>query len=384
MDFGFSEEQQAVRETARRFAGERVRPGYAAREAAGRLEPELLREMGALGLIGAELPEELGGAGLDGVTTGIIVEEISKADLNVAYVQVLHSLNGAILATHAAPDLAREMVPRMLRGEFLVALGLTEPGGGSDAANLRLRARADGDHYVLNGEKSSISMADQSAYAVIFARTGTQEERARGVTAFLVPLDAPGASTSRFDDLGSNAVGRGSIFLDDVRVPAGWRLGAEGQGFRQVMNGFDYSRALIGLQVLAAAAASLAETWAYVTERQAFGGPIARFQGVTEPLAEAETMLEAARLLCYRTLWLRDRGEKHTAEAAMCKWWCPKVAFDVIHACLLTHGQMGYSRDMAHQQRLREVLGLQIGDGTAQIQKMVIARERIGRVAVPY
>jgi cyclohexanecarboxyl-CoA dehydrogenase len=161
-------------------------------------------------------------------------------------------------------------------------------------------------------------------------------------------------------------------------------LGAEGKGFSQVMRGFDFSRALIGLQCLAPAAASLAETWSYVVERKAFGSPLAKFEGVTFPLAEGETLLEAATLLCYKTLWLRDRGEPHTAQAAMCKWWAPKVAFDVIQECLLLHGHAGYSTDFPHQQRLRDVLGLQIGDGTAQIMKMIIAREKVGRVAVPY
>ena len=172
------------------------------------------------------------------------------------------------------------------------------------------------------------------------------------------------------------------MFFDDVRVEETALIGVEGAGFRQVMGGFDYSRALIGLMVLAAARASLDESWAYIQERQAFGKPLAAYQGVTFPLAEAETMLEAARLLCYKTLWLRDQGRPHTAEAAMVKWWAPKLAFDVIHQCLLAHGHSGYSKDMAHQQRLRDVLGLQIGDGTAQIQKMVIARERVGRVAL--
>jgi cyclohexanecarboxyl-CoA dehydrogenase len=147
------------------------------------------------------------------------------------------------------------------------------------------------------------------------------------------------------------------------------------------MTGFDYSRALIGLQCLAPAAASLEESWRYASEREAFGAPILRNQGVSEPLAEGETLVEAARLLCYKTLWMRDQGLKHTAEAAMCKWWAPKVAFDTIHQCLLTHGHMAYSKELPFQQRLRDVLGLHIGDGTRQIQKMVISREKGGRAA---
>ncbi|MEE8544520.1 MAG: acyl-CoA dehydrogenase family protein [Alphaproteobacteria bacterium] len=384
MDFAFTPEQEAIRETARRFAEDRVAPGYQAREAEANFDRSLVREMGALGLIGPELPEDMGGHGLDGVCAGIIIEEIARGDLSMAYTQLLGSLMGSVIALHARPEVARRVVPGIIAGETIVALGLTEPGGGSDAANLKLKARRENEFYVLDGEKTSTSLADQADQIVVFARTGTAAERARGVSAFLIPLDAPGITTSRFDDLGEVIIGRGSVFFDQVRVAPEARLGEEGQGFHHIMRGFDYSRALIGLQCLGPAAASLEETWRYVTEREAFGKPIAKYQGVTGPLAEAETLITAARLLCYKTLWLRDNDRPHTAEAAMCKWWAPQVAFDTIHRCLLTHGHYGYTRDLPHQQRLRDVLGLQIGDGTDQIQKLVIAREKVGRVAVPY
>ena len=143
------------------------------------------------------------------------------------------------------------------------------------------------------------------------------------------------------------------------------------------MQGFDFSRALIGLQCLAVARVSLAETWAYVKDRKAFGRPLADNQGVTFPLAEAETMVEAARLLCYRTLAAKDAGAPHTREAAMCKWWAPKLAFEVVQTCLLLHGHAGYSNELPFEQRLRDVFGLQIGDGTAQIMKLIIAREAL-------
>ncbi|MCH9007472.1 alanine racemase, partial [candidate division KSB1 bacterium] len=144
--------------------------------------------------------------------------------------------------------------------------------------------------------------------------------------------------------------------------------------FRQVMAGFDFNRALIGMQCVGTAQASVDETWTYVVERKAFGSPLVKFEGVSFPLAEQETLLEAARLLCLKTLWLKDAGQRHTAEAAMCKWWAPKVSFDAITECLLLHGHAGYSDDYPHQQRMRDVLGLQIGDGTAQIMKLIIAR----------
>ncbi|MGA0596318.1 acyl-CoA dehydrogenase family protein [Enterovirga sp. CN4-39] len=372
-----SDEQSEIRDVARRFAREKVAPGYQAREGTGRVERDLLREMGSLGLIAPELPEEFGGLAQPSVTSGLIAEEIGYADINVAYVQILGSLNGAIISRYALPELAAEWVGRIVSGESVVAIGLTEPRGGSDAANLALSARRDGDSYILKGEKSSISMADQADAIVTFARTGSPEDGARGVSAFLIPMDAPGVSTLRFTDLGSKAIGRSSVFFDEVRVPVANRLAAEGAGFVQVMQGFDFSRALIGLQCLGSAQASLDESWAYIQERQAFGKPLADKQGVTFPLAEAEGLVEAVRQLCYNTLALRDAGRPHTAEAAMCKWLGPKTAVDTIHQCLLTHGHYGWSLDLPHQQRLRDVMGLEIGDGTAQIMKLIIARERL-------
>lgn len=379
-----SDEQRAFLETARRFAKEKLAPRYQAREKEGRIDRALIAEMGSLGLIGVDLPEEYGGLGQPSVTAGLVIEALAYGDFNASYVQLLASLQGSILARHAAPELARHWIKRIVAGEAIVAVALTEPRGGSDAGNLALAAKRVPGGYELRGEKSSISMADQADATIVFARTGTPEEGPRGVTAFLVPMDSKGVSTTRFTDLGSKAVGRGSIFFDGVFVPEENRLAGEGQGFAQVMQGFDFSRALIGLQCAGAAQASLDETWAYVKERRAFGAPIAQYQGVTFPLAEGETMIAALRQLCYHALALRDEGAPHTAEAAMCKWLGPKTAVEVVHQCLLTHGHYGWSLDLPHQQRLRDVMGLEIGDGTAQIMKLVIAREKAGRAVLQY
>lgn len=373
------DELRSLQEVAERFARDKIAPHYMAREKEAKVDKALIREMGELGLIAPELPEEFGGLGLPSLASGLIAEAFGYADINVSYLQILGSLNGKILAGHAAPHLSKEWIGRITSGRSVVCIGLTEPRGGSDAANLVLSARRDGDRYILKGEKSSISMADQADACVLFARTGRVEDGARGVSAFLVPMDTPGVSTQRYKDLGSHAIGRSSIFFDDAIIPAENRLAAEGAGFIQVMQGFDFSRALIGLQVTGAAQASVDETWAYVRERQAFGAPIARNQGVTFPLAEAETMLAAIRQLCYHALRLKDAGLPHTSEAAMCKWLAPKTAVDVIHQCLITHGHYGWSLDLPHQQRLRDVMGLEIGDGTAQIMKMIISREKIGK-----
>jgi cyclohexanecarboxyl-CoA dehydrogenase len=375
VDFSLTEEQGSIVATARAFARDELAPSYRAREVGGMLERSLVRRMGELGFIGAELPEELGGLGTDYVTSGLIMEAIAGGDFNVAYVQLLGSLNAHILARHMDREVAGDWIRGICAGEHLVALALTEPGHGSDAAAIELVARSRGDHYVLTGEKTSISLADQADIAIVFARTGSATERARGISAFLVPMDSPGITTTRFDDAGEHAIGRGSIFFDGVEVPARNLIAQEGRGFTQVMQGFDFSRALIGLQCLAVAEASLRETWDYIEQREAFGRPIADFQGVTFPLAELETYVEAARQLCYKTLWLKSAGKVHTKEAAMCKWWAPKVAFDAVHRCLLAHGHAGYSRELPFEQRLRDVLGLQIGDGTAEIMKLIIVRQ---------
>lgn len=379
-----TEEERECVEVATRFARERLAPKYLESENSGVIDRRLLKEMGRLGLIGSDLAVEHGGAGLSSFVTGALIETIGYADINVAYVPLLASLLGDVLARHAAPDVARHWLPKTVSGEAILALGLTEPRGGSDAASLTTTARAHGNGFRINGEKTSISMAAQADAVVLFARTGAFEDGARGVSGFLVPLDSPGISRTAFNDVGARSAGRGSIFFDDVFVPADHLLGDEGRGFVQVMQGFDYSRALIGLQCVGAAQASLDETWAYVQEREAFGAPIGRYQGVTFPLAEAETMIEATRQLCLHTLKLRDNGMPHTREAAMCKWMGPKVAHDAIHQCLLTFGHYGYSMETAHQQRMRDVMGFEIGDGTAQIMKLIIARTKIGNIAAQH
>jgi cyclohexanecarboxyl-CoA dehydrogenase len=376
--------QQALKDSARRFSRERLLPYYQKREKLGILDRKLVREMGELGLLGMDLPEQYGGMGLDGVTAGIIAEELAYGDFNMSAVPVGISLNGAILVRHASDAIKDEWLPKMVRGEAIIAICLTEPGGGSDASNLQLKARLDGDHYVLNGEKTSITFADRADAYVVFARTGTPEQGAKGVSAFFIPAGTPGLSTTRFDDLGSAIIGRGQVFFDNLRVPVGNRLGEEGKGFTQVMQGFDYSRALIGLQCVGAAQASLDEAWEYTKERKAFGRPIGQFQGVTFPLSEGESHIAAIRQLCLHTLALRDAGQPHVSEAAMCKWMGPRYAFDIIHQCILTLGHYGWTKDLPHQQRMRDVSGLEIGDGTAGIMKLIIARERIGKVAIQY
>ena len=367
----------SLQEAASRFAREQLLPRYLARDQEHQFDRALTRQMGALGLLGVDLPEAYGGLGLGTLASGMVGEALAYGDFNYgAYVCSTVSVLGRILVDSAAPELVRDWLPGIVRGETIIGLGLTEPSGGSDAASLRTRAVRKGDRYVLSGEKTSISMAHQADGFIVFARTGTPQSRARGVSAFFVPSSAHGLSRTRFNDVGSHAVGRGSLFFDEVEVPEEHRIGDEGGGFAQVMAGFDFNRAAIGLECCGAARASLDETWAYINNRESFGVKLAQHQGVAFPLADGEARIEAIRQLCYRTLRLRDAGKPHTAEAAMCKLLAPRTAYEVIRQCLLSHGHYGYSTDSPHQQRMRDVMGLEIGDGTAQIMMMVIAREK--------
>jgi cyclohexanecarboxyl-CoA dehydrogenase len=377
-----NEDLVALGDQVRRFATDRVAPGFQERDRTRVLDRALMKEMGGMGFIAPELPEEFGGLGMGSLAAGVIHEEVARADLSISYINLLASLNGQILSHHGDPAVTKPWLTKLTAGDALFAIALTEPRGGSDAASLRLKIERRGDDYIVNGEKTSISAADQADAAVVFGRTGAVEQGAHGVTALLIPMDLPGITRSRFDCHGQRAIGRGSLFFENVRVPVSHRLGDENKGFVQVMQGFDFSRALIGLTVLAVARVALEETWEYVAQRQAFGKPLSAFQGVSHPLADLDTQVEAARLLCLQALWLKDRGAPHSAEAAMCKWWAPKLAYDVVHQCLLSFGHGGYDRGLM-EQRLRDVLGFQLGDGTAQIMKTVIARARAGRNAVP-
>ena len=381
MDFSITPEAQTLVDTAAGFE-ERLITEARDREAAGRIGADLTREMGRAGLIAPELDRDLGGGGLTKVTAGLITEAVARGDLTVAYLQVVGSLLGQIIARNAAPEVAAHYCGLITSGEGTVAIGLSEPGAGSDAGNPSVTARRDGEDWVVNGTKS-MSLALTSTATVIFARTDPDAGRGKEISAFLVDLDAPGVTRTAVTDMGQAAVARGFVDFQDVRVPADHLLGAEGAAFTQVMQGFDFSRALIGLQCTGTAARAIEDTWEYVKNREAFDQPLSKFQGVAFPLAEAETKMAAARMLCLNTLWLGDEDLPHTSQAAMCKWWAPLEAYHAVHQCLLLHGQNGYMTSRDVEKRMRDVLGMQIGDGTAQIMKLVIARQSAGRAYAP-
>jgi cyclohexanecarboxyl-CoA dehydrogenase len=378
MDFSLTEEQLLLQRTLRQFAMAELLPKYTRWDRRGEFPAEVWPQLGEMGVFGLRVPETYGGTGFSYLEAGFAIEQIARGDFNACYGILNACFAGDILGRFASPEICSAWLPPLAAGEKVISICLTEPHCGSDAASIRTRAIRDGDDYVVSGEKSAITLLMVADAAVLFAKTAP-EKKAAGVSAFLLPLDAPGLTKTRYEDMGAKGIVRGSLFLDDVRIPAANRIGPENAGFTQVMQTFDYTRALIGLMCLGAAEQTVEETIGYVKGREAFGQPISKNQGVSFPLAEAKARLEMLRWLCYRTLWLRDQGLPHTAEAAMCKAEGPTLCADVIRECLVLHGHYGYTQDYPVEQRYRDVLGQIIADGTPQIMKMIIARNMLGR-----
>ena len=382
MDYGFDEDEEAFRAELRRWADKVLAPHYQSDDKAAAFRPEQATDMAQMGLTGLRIPAEYGGEDATAVVAGIAAEEVGRADFNAGYLIINTALVSDILVRNCTEDQKRAWLPGIASGETVPCIMITEPGAGTDAASLALKAAPDAsDGWTLHGEKTSITLGMAADRAVVLARTGGPG--ARGVSAFWVDLSDPGISRSAFDDLGSRAIGRASIHFDGVRVSRADLIGTQGGGFVSVMQGFDYSRAIIGLLCLGAAQQSLDEALQWARDREAFGHPIGTFQGVAFPLAEHATYVAGARHVCYEALWRKDAGLEHSAQAAMAKLWAPKLATDVIHQCLLTLGQIGYSTEHKVGQRLRDVIGLEIGDGTAQVSKLVIARNLLGRAYAP-
>ncbi|MEV0184508.1 acyl-CoA dehydrogenase family protein [Streptomyces sp. NPDC050625] len=381
MDFRFDEYEESYRQELRRFATRVLAPHYQADDKAARLRPALVKEMAGMGLTGLRIPEHHGGEAATAVVAGLAAEEVGRADFNATYLIINTALISDVLVRNATEAQQAQWLPPIAAGEAVPSLCVTEPGHGTDAAKLELRAEPDGDGWRLTGEKTSITLGMNAHTGLVLARTGG--EGARGVSAFYVDLDERYVTRSAFDDLGSRSIGRASLHFDGLPVSRDQLIGDEGGGFVSVMQGFDYSRAIIGLACLGAAQASLDEALQWARDREAFGQPIGKFQGVSFPLAEHATYIRGARHVCYEALWRKDHGLEHSTEAAMAKFWAPKLSTEVIHQCLLTFGHLGYSAESPLGQRLRDVIGLEIGDGTAQVSKLVIARNLLGRTYAP-
>ena len=381
LDFTFSEEQNMIRNMVRDFAQKEVGPSYKDRIKTESIPQELKKKMADIGLLGLNIPEEYGGQPRDAVTTGLIMEELARYAEDAALL-VFYSYGQASFIMLASDEIREEWLPAIAQGEKMVLIAATEAEAGSDLGNLKMTAKKDGEYYILNGEKNRVSFAYQGHAAVVLAKADLSSRR---VTPFLVPLDLPGISMARIDDMGVESTLAGIISFEDVRIHRKYLLGdEEGKGFAETMRAFDINRAFLALMAIAKAEVSLEEACDYTKQRVQFGKPLAKFEGISFKLAEAATYIELGKWLCYRALWMSDNGIRHSKESAMVKWWVTRKAFDIIHDCLITHGHYGYSKDLPFEQRLKDVIGGEIGDGTPEIMKLIIAREMLGRDFLPY
>ena len=383
MNFSFTDEQLALRDMVRKFAEKELKPCYTQWDREKKYPRHLNKKIGELGLIGMALPPEKGGMGAPHVSEGIACEEASRGDcaLTMSTFVVGH-LDAAILS-QGNEKIRKEFLEPFLAGDMVPAFAITEPGSGTDAVAMKSTAVKKGASYVLNGEKAGITAMMDADFAVVFAKTDPSAG-AKGVSCFVVPTKYPGVTLSAYEDMGVRSVARGSIFMEDVELPKDYLVGKEGTGFVMGMQGFDISRILLALEAIAPAMVSLEETIEYTKQRQAFGRPIATFEGVAFPIVEHVSLLEAVRLLCYKGLWLRDNKQSSSAVAGMVKWMAPRFSTNAIRDCLVLHGHPGYTNEFPLEQRLRDVLSIEIADGTSQVSKLVVLRELFGRDYLPY
>jgi cyclohexanecarboxyl-CoA dehydrogenase len=381
--FEFSEQDKMLRNQVRSFARKELAPGSKERARETDMPRELWKKIAALGYTGLGVPEKYGGQEASWITRGVVIEELSYADVNIGGL-THHVQNMAWMTAQGHEEVAAEWVPGFVSTEKVCSAAISEPDCGVDIAAIKTKAVRDGDYYILTGEKTSVSRGTYADACLVLAKTDP-DAGIRGLTQFLVPLNLPGIEISPLRDMGCKPVGRALVNFDGVRISVKNRVSEEGQAFaKSFVAGVDKGRALTGLAVLAAAQASLDETIAFAKERVTFGRPIAKYEGVSFKIAEAATYIEAAKWFCYYTLWLGDQDAPSFREGSMCKWWCPQLAAQIVHDCMLLHGHVGYTDELPLEQRLRDIIGYEYTDGTAEINKLNIVREIIGKEALPY
>ncbi|MDE1947511.1 MAG: acyl-CoA dehydrogenase family protein [Burkholderiales bacterium] len=381
MNFNMTEDQIAIRDSVRKFAEAELLPNYKRWDRTGEFLPkEFTDKLVEMGLLRLRLPEKYGGQGYSFVDCGIVCEEIGRCDHQIRYI-ISNAIHLGEMASAMHPDLQEEWIPRIAGGEMM-SLAFTEPGGGADAGNIRTKAVKDGDFYILSGEKTSITFTGVSKVVFVSARTGGPGPR--GLSFFLVPTDLPGVKTSNFERMGQRLDRGGSFFFDDVRVPARNMIGKENEGFIWAMTIIGYNRNFVPLACIGAAQKSLDETIEYAKSRQIMGQSMSKWQGVANELATEATKLEAARMLCYRALSLKDQGLRHDAESSMAKWWGVKVANEALYTCMRLHGHYGWAKDLPFEQRLRDCLGMESADGPREVHLGIIARDLLGKHHAPF
>jgi short/branched chain acyl-CoA dehydrogenase len=373
VDFDLTAEQELIRDTVRTFARERVAPVAAELDLEARFPYELVAELGALGLMGLSVPEEYGGAGGDTVAYAIAIEELTRIDSSVAITVAAHTSLGTMpILLYGDDEQKRRWLPDLASGKRLAAFGLTEPGAGSDAGNTRTTAELRDGQWVINGSKLFITNAgtDITWGVTITARTGEDE-----VSNIVVENGTPGYGISGpMKKLGWRGSDTRELSFEDVTVPEGNLLGPRGAGFRQFLEILDGGRISIAAMGVGLAQGAYDLAHAYAKEREQFGKPISSFQAVQFRLADMATEIEAGRALVYKAAWLKDQGREFAREAAMAKLFTGELSSRVAGAALQLHGGFGYMEEAPISRLYRDQKILEIGEGTNEVQRMVIAR----------
>jgi alkylation response protein AidB-like acyl-CoA dehydrogenase len=380
MDFRPTEEQEILRRTVREFAESEIRPHVMEWDEAQQFPMDLLPKLASLGLLGITFEERYGGAAMSGVEYCICIEEIARVCPAIALSVAAHNgLCTSHIARFGSEELKDRYLPRLVQGEVLGAWGLTEAGAGSDAAGMRTTAARQGSCWVLNGAKTFITHGRIGGVMVVMAITDRSKAH-RGISAFVVEHGTAGMSAGKKENkLGMRASDTSEVIFENCRIPAAHLLGEEGQGFIDTLQILDSGR--IGIAALSVGLAQGAYEAArdYAKERRQFGQPIASFQAIQWKLADNATRIEAARLLTYRAAYLRERGARTTTESSMAKLFASEAAVKAADDCVQIHGGYGFVKDYPAEKYFRDVKLLTIGEGTSEIQRLVIARQLLGQ-----
>ena len=376
MDFSPSEHHALLRKTVRDFARLEVLPRAKQWDIEERFPREIVPKLAELGLLGIRIPEAYGGSGMDVTSYAICVEEIARADGSLALTVASHNgLGTAHILGFGSEALKKKYLPKAASGEWLAAWALTEPGSGSDSASLRTTARRDGDTWVINGTKMFITQGSVGGFCVVLARTNDDVAKQRGITAFVVETGTKGYSASKhLEKYGCRSSDTVELTFEDVVVADAQRVGEVDQGFTDTMQILDRGRISIAAMALGLGYGALEMAVTYAKDRKQFNQPIADFQAIQWMLADSKTELDAAQLLTYRAAWLADQGRPYTKEASMAKLYASEAATRVCNRALQVHGGYGYTREFAVERHLRDAKLCEIGEGTSEIQRMVIAK----------
>jgi butyryl-CoA dehydrogenase len=380
VEFELGEEHRLVQRTIREWAATRLLPLAAGMDRNGRYPPELLRELGDLGLMGVFMPEAYGGGGMDNVSYCIVLEEIARAEAALAAVlSVNNSLVSYPIFAFGTESQKRAYLMDLAGGRKLGCYCLTEPTSGSDAASLRTAARDDGDAWVLNGTKIFVTNGVEADILIIYARTTPGTAGSRGISAFIAEKGDPGVSVGKIEHkLGIHASSTCEIVLQDCRLPKDRLLGEQDRGFRIAMATLDGGRIGVAAQALGIARAAIEDAIGYAKERHQFDRPIAKFQATQWKIADMATRIQAGRLLMYRAAWIRDQGKRHTREAAMAKLFASETAMWAATQAVQIYGGYGYIQDYPVERHFRDAKITEIYEGTSEVQRMLIARYVLG------